>query len=111
MDAVVHRVGQLYDFHLNMWQFTSSPQGLGGAPEAPKALTGAPTDGGQQTHIGEQEKEAVQLPQFVQPGVYRQFGGSGDEQLHAAAAAASPAAAVPTTSSAAAVAAEQQQQH
>lgn len=103
--SVVHRVGQLYDFHLNMWQFASSPQGLGVHPEAPKALTGAPlSEGVQQTVATEPEGGKLSLPQFVQPGVYRQLGGPTDEKLHVAAAPA--ATSVPPT----VVAAGEQQQ-
>ncbi|OEH79628.1 transcriptional co-activator ada2 [Cyclospora cayetanensis] len=76
MELLVHRVGQLYDFHLNLWQFAACPQNLG-APsvEGPKEAGGQPVEGESQgvSAAAEQAASGLQLPQFVQPGLYRQL--------------------------------------
>ncbi|CDJ64839.1 transcriptional co-activator ADA2-A, putative [Eimeria necatrix] len=128
LELLVRRVGQLYDFQLNMWQFATAPQAAGGPLDAPKELLGGPlggppgalqaaagapkacAEGEQQKAPLQQEGEALLLSQVVQPGVYRQLGGAvEEEEQQAAAAAAAVAASAPAVAAPAATAAIQQQ--
>lgn len=82
--AVVNRVGQLYDFYVNMWQFASCPQGIAALPEGQKDASGAPVEGDRQGGTLTQQEQELQLPKFVHPAVSRQLG-SGDTQQPASA--------------------------
>lgn len=80
VQLTVNRVGQLYDFYVNMWQFASCPQGIAAPPEGAKEAVGLPSEGMHQGGSGQQNHELAQLPQFVHPAVSRPFGTGEEEQ-------------------------------
>ncbi|KAL8438326.1 hypothetical protein Efla_006696 [Eimeria flavescens] len=76
VQMVLHRVGQLYDFYVNMWQFAGGSQGLAAAAE-----------GDNQAPPPQQLAATQLLPQCLHPAVSKQLAPAAAAE-HAAHSAA-----------------------